>query len=287
MATSEGSTLRSCERCGAAFPLPKGVPHKRFCSERCRRSAEHQRGMSYTSACKGCGVEFHPKRSDRKQYCSRECAYRTKAAKPETCGNCGQSFRIHWTDKGYGQYCSASCQEAARVRVCQRCHESFKTTSSQVRYCPSCTLQRFREAGRARYRANYVSKRVSNPVVSIKCAHCGKDFECKFRIARRVFCSPKCTQAAGKGVRRARQKGARREQQVYRTRIAQRDGWRCHLCGKPVARSEKAPHPLAPTLDHIVPLSCGGAHEPLNLRLAHFICNTKRSNQGPAQMLLL
>ncbi|MEO3856223.1 HNH endonuclease signature motif containing protein [Acrocarpospora sp. B8E8] len=34
---------------------------------------------------------------------------------------------------------------------------------------------------------------------------------------------------------------------------------------------------FAPTLDHVIPLAKGGLHEPGNLQLAHFICNsTKR-----------
>jgi len=62
---------------------------------------------------------------------------------------------------------------------------------------------------------------------------------------------------------------------VSRARIAERDGWTCHLCGERVLKV-KAPHPLSPSLDHVVPLAHGGAHEPGNVALAHLRCNVLR-----------
>ena len=41
------------------------------------------------------------------------------------------------------------------------------------------------------------------------------------------------------------------------------------------------------TIDHVVPLSLGGSHTPANVRAAHFMCNSRRSNRGAAQMRLL
>ena len=38
------------------------------------------------------------------------------------------------------------------------------------------------------------------------------------------------------------------------------------------------PEPLAATLDHIVPLSCGGEHSEANVQLAHFLCNSTKSD---------
>ncbi len=34
--------------------------------------------------------------------------------------------------------------------------------------------------------------------------------------------------------------------------------------------------PLAPVIDHIVPLDAGGLHEPANVQCAHFLCNSKK-----------
>jgi len=44
--------------------------------------------------------------------------------------------------------------------------------------------------------------------------------------------------------------------------------------------SLKAPHPLSMSIDHIIPLSRGGTHEPDNVQLAHFICNSIKCAQS-------
>jgi 5-methylcytosine-specific restriction endonuclease McrA len=54
----------------------------------------------------------------------------------------------------------------------------------------------------------------------------------------------------------------------------------CGICGRPVDKSLKFPHPLSPTIDHIIPVSKGGHPSALdNLQLAHFTCNREKSAQ--------
>jgi 5-methylcytosine-specific restriction endonuclease McrA len=53
----------------------------------------------------------------------------------------------------------------------------------------------------------------------------------------------------------------------------------CGICGKPVDFSYRNPHPLAPTVDHIIPISRGGHPTDIsNLQLAHRCCNRAKSN---------
>ncbi|WP_425608698.1 HNH endonuclease [Streptomyces albipurpureus] len=59
----------------------------------------------------------------------------------------------------------------------------------------------------------------------------------------------------------------------------QRDDWCCHLCGEDIDRDVVAPAPLAPTLDHVVPIARGGAHTMINLRAAHFRCNSAKGSR--------
>ena len=54
----------------------------------------------------------------------------------------------------------------------------------------------------------------------------------------------------------------------------------CGICGKPVDKSLKFPHPLSPTVDHIIPIDRGGHPSDIaNLQLAHFICNRRKSDK--------
>ena len=54
----------------------------------------------------------------------------------------------------------------------------------------------------------------------------------------------------------------------------------CGICGQPVDKSLKFPHPLSPTVDHIIPVSLGGHPSALsNLQLAHWYCNRQKSNK--------
>lgn len=58
--------------------------------------------------------------------------------------------------------------------------------------------------------------------------------------------------------------------------VFERDGGICHLCGGPVDWDTPPRHRLSKTRDHVIPLSCGGAHELANVRLAHYSCNSAR-----------
>lgn len=61
-----------------------------------------------------------------------------------------------------------------------------------------------------------------------------------------------------------------------RADVAQRDGWGCALCGDLIDRDLAHPHPLSPTLDHIIPLARSGEHAFENAQLAHRICNMRK-----------
>lgn len=123
-----------------------------------------------------------------------------------------------------------------------------------------------------------------------QCRTCGADFMAKCAY---TFCSPQCRRndpgyrdqrRKGKALRRARKHLATVEP-VSPRRVFERDGWMCGICHRPVPRGTVVPHPLAPTLDHIIPLSGGGDHSYSNTQCAHFICNV-RKGAGDGQLRL-
>lgn len=70
--------------------------------------------------------------------------------------------------------------------------------------------------------------------------------------------------------------GHRRRQLRARVLAEETDCW---ICGEPVDKQLRTPHPGSPEVDEVVPVSLGG--DPLdrdNCRLSHRLCNVRRSN---------
>jgi hypothetical protein len=84
--------------------------------------------------------------------------------------------------------------------------------------------------------------------------------------------------------RRALKRGVGSDK-IDRLVVFERDGWKCMLCGGELAQLERWPHPEFPTIDHIVPLSRGGAHTYVNVQAAHLGCNLKRGVTELSQMI--
>lgn len=88
--------------------------------------------------------------------------------------------------------------------------------------------------------------------------------------------------------RRAVIRKAPTAQLIDRFAIAERDGWRCHICGKSIPKDSRAPDPKSLTLDHLVPISQGGPHTKDNVAAAHLRCNIRRgAGRLPAQLRLV
>jgi 5-methylcytosine-specific restriction endonuclease McrA len=86
--------------------------------------------------------------------------------------------------------------------------------------------------------------------------------------------------------RRALKRGSASERYSL-VEIAVRDRHRCKLCGKRVAMKIKVPNLMAPTIDHVIPISHGGDDTKANVQLAHFGCNNRKSNRGGGEQLAL
>jgi hypothetical protein len=51
----------------------------------------------------------------------------------------------------------------------------------------------------------------------------------------------------------------------------------CAICGKPVDKTLKTPHPMSAEVDELIPVSRGG--DPYSCRLTHRICNRFKSDK--------
>ncbi len=86
--------------------------------------------------------------------------------------------------------------------------------------------------------------------------------------------------AAIQARREALKANSPRIEKIDRAYVIARDRSVCHICGRKVTRRIE--------LDHLVPLSKGGAHTHDNLAVSHRSCNASRgAGRLPAQLLLV
>lgn len=53
----------------------------------------------------------------------------------------------------------------------------------------------------------------------------------------------------------------------------------CALCGMPLDKSLKYPHPLSTSIDHIIPVALGGRSTLDNLQATHLQCNKEKGKK--------
>lgn len=186
----------------------------------------------------------------------------------------------HWVRwKRYGGPLARRRGEVVdRKRICPGCGSDKPISDyskSDGGRCKPCAAALRREWRRSN--PELVTRRPKFPTV---CDNCGAVFDGDKR--RNRYCSADCftaykNKANWKHVqkRRARLKGVLIE--VFdSSEIYERDDWTCLLCSEQIESWRRAPDPLAPSIDHIVPISRGGTHERANVQAAHLGCNSRK-----------
>lgn len=176
------------------------------------------------------------------------------------CGFCRSVFQT--ANRGT-LFCSLSCAQRSRA--------GYSYSTEIVLWDPPVAKVKEPKAPR---RSEWWDVLVSGP-----CHRCGVNFTARAATGGPVpaYCSDRCLKREMNSLRRVREREAF-VAPVARHRIFERDGWRCQLCGDAVERDAVVPHPLAPTIDHVLPLAVGGKHEPANVQCAHFLCNSQKSD---------
>jgi 5-methylcytosine-specific restriction endonuclease McrA len=199
--------------------------------------------------CSRCGshkplLEFPPSKAWNKSQWCRACLREDKCGPPtpRSCDQCGDTLVV-------------TARRAAEARV----------------FCSRTCKSKHRNA------------RIAEELVTSKpprrCMECGEDIPARMRADAR-FCSASCNKRAHNGTRAARTRTGRDQSYVSRAYIIERDGGRCHLCGK-------RPRPGEIQLDHLIPVSEGGDHTPENLRVACAFCNRSKGARACNEQLLL
>ena len=220
--------------------------------------------------CKKCGKSFKPKATDRQTFCSRQCSfdYKAKLEKPLSskvssgyCLRCGKPY----CKAGTSQYCSDKCSsEAQKQRNRIKARDAYALANGALKTCSHCSAK-FVPVFTGGKRSSYCStecRKASLAVIK--------------KIAKRI----------SKALRRARSKSVDCER-VDPFKVFERDRWRCMLCGISTPKTKRGTYSdNAPELDHIVPLSKGGAHTYKNTQCACRKCNGVKSDKPLGQLLM-
>lgn len=151
--------------------------------------------------------------------------------------------------------------------------------------CPRCDRLRRAKAKAAKSMSLPTNEA---PWVAGPCIVCGRTFT--FNQSNAVTCSARCGRRRLGHNQTDRQRALKYGsfyEVVSRSKVFKRDGYRCGICGGQTDPDVKVPHHNAATLDHIIPVSLGGAHAYRNVQCAHFDCNWDKSDSLPTLADLL
>lgn len=176
----------------------------------------------------------------KKRYCSKRC------------NNIGQKRRAR----------ARKNPDHRRLGVCTDCG-----TKCEFFVCDPCKQEKRREYRKQLNKQKKPSKRGVCRKCGVKCENyvCAA---CQYDVIRR-----------DRRKYRKRLEGVESEPYTH-GEIAQRDGWRCQLCRKPVNPRKRFPDQMSASIDHIVPISQGGTDVRANVQLAHLFCNMSKGNRA-------
>jgi len=209
-------------------------------------------------------------------------------------------------------YCSAHCRSAAkyqRTRVdgryeAERATAREKTRASRLanaRPCPYCNAPmenpRRKQCGQPECKRAFNADRMRGFMRAYR-ADAGERYGSRYSEKQREYHRlrrervghwrkhyPEAA-AAGDARRRMRIVQASGTESFSPLDVHTRDKWTCQLCHLPIDPSNAWPHSMSPSVDHIIPLSRGGAHALSNVQSAHLGCNSRKRDRDMVNAVL-
>lgn len=238
-----------------------------------------------------CGMPACGRPFDCKGLCGTHYRNLRKTGRADRpCPGCGVDMVVIGVSAAF---CSERCRPGCRFEwcdnvttgkrdVCQPHYAAIRKRGRDPRYglqkdqhCIVCGLAGWPENGLRRYCsdacARVWSRGRGEVVREVACVSCG--------VSVSLF-KPGTERARKVRADRTRCGDCSRERNAMTAaELEVRDGGGCSLCGVLVDFSQSFPHPLSPSVDHVLPLSRGGGNVPENLALAHLGCNMAKSDK--------
>lgn len=183
------------------------------------------------------------------------------------------------TEAGF-EYLGGYANEKSKFRVrCLECGTEYERTAPKtIPVCIECKKRETKDKERARRQAvREKRKRVA------VCDFCGKEFTTYNPQQKR--CSPECSRAFISKDKRLTESNTI-DNNITLPRLYRRDEGVCYICGLKCNWEDKVTRddgvtvcgPTYPTKDHVIPIAKGGQHSWENVKLAHWGCNIKKSD---------
>ena len=224
-------------------------------------------------ACRGCGSVFMGvvNSGNPSQFCSDRCRERNRPWRPNDRGRCRRCGEKSGLSKFCSPCLSARAQERAVAAKARKAAKRLAVVANRTRPCQQCGALFTSKSALALYCSGVCKGRHHHPIAQWEgreCVECGASF--LPRSKSHTHCTSRCTKRPSKIHAKRIAK--------WRTLIGERDNWTCYLCSTPIRLDVGAPHPLAYSVDHVVPLSAGGRDALDNLRCAHLRCNIEKAD---------
>jgi len=232
------------------------------------------------------------RRGKTKVFCSVACSRLSRRKLPiEThCWFCGNALEGLGKPGFPKRYCDRVCAAKLRVKqeqeardtssVCAVCSVTFVGKTRNLRYCGEvCRVEGNRLKAAQRWE-EFLSTQPE--FKELDCEWCGLKVQVprSFTGGRKYHddCKIKARRARNR-IKTLRRQGVKTDKRITHEEVAERDNFVCYLCEKSVDMSLPRTSKLGATLDHVIPVSKGGEDSLENLRLAHWVCNIKKSDK--------
>jgi 5-methylcytosine-specific restriction endonuclease McrA len=174
------------------------------------------------------------------------------------------------------------------TKACAWCLTEYTTHRAESIYCSARHKEQAREYRKRKTRQEpdgsrptsqiVVDRQLLTPILVTQCKLCEDVFVSVYLT--KLYCSRRCSERYRKNARNIDRAGyrTRRRSDGVKNKLYFKHNGRCAICDELIDTTVKYPSPESFSIDHIIPLSKGGAERIENLQPTHLACNIAKSD---------